>query len=362
MNVLIVTPQYWPELGGVSVLWRSTAEALVRRGHSVTVATQQRSELGALPNELVDGVHVHRFIERFGGERFGFAPSLRRWVLRHASTFDVVHLVGYHSPLALSVLGLSGAPIVFSPIYHGKGHSALANMVHVVYGRVSGRLFARASLVHCLSQSETDHLLGDVPHIVDKVRTRLSAITPSNTEVEAFPSAHPIVLMAGRLEDYKRYDLAIDAFAAVESDAQLIICGTGPAQASLQAQISARGLTDRVSLTGYVSDEDLRRWQRTADVILSLSSRETFGLVIAEGATFGARIVASDIPAHREVVSFLASEAVWVPLETTANELARLITSALQQGRQSPPQRQHTWDHVAADIEELYLEALGRVS
>ena len=62
-----------------------------------------------------------------------------------------------------------------------------------------------------------------------------------------------------------------------------------------------------------MSDDVLRRWQRTADVVVSLSTRESFGLSLAEGIAAGAAIVASEIPAHREMAAAMQATPTFGP-------------------------------------------------
>ena len=54
---------------------------------------------------------------------------------------------------------------------------------------------------------------------------------------------------------YKGYSTLIDAAALLDADYQVLIGGMGPLRESLQAQIDALGIQDRVQLLGYVPDE-----------------------------------------------------------------------------------------------------------
>ena len=49
--------------------------------------------------------------------------------------------------------------------------------------------------------------------------------------------------------------------------------------------------------------DDERKWEilSSASCLVSMSEIESFGIVLVEGASMGARIVASDIPSHREI-------------------------------------------------------------
>ena len=361
MRILIASPQYQPELGGLTTLWSSAATALAERGHEVTVVTQQSRRLGANETEELDKVHVHRFTERLGGEQFGYAPSLKDWVRAHAQEFDILDVASYHAPLALALSSLNALPMVFSPAYHGGGHTRVARAAHVVYRPLANRIFTHARLIHCLSQSEADHVTTDHPDVKAKLRIIPPAFAPtSQGTVTPFEVNGRVLLVAGRLDPYKRVDLVLDALVALPNDIRLVICGEGNAKDALEQRARSLQVSDRVTFAGYVSDTDLRRWQRTADVAISVSNHESFGLVLAEAAAAGAQLVASDIPAHREVTQLFNLEASFISPKASAPELSLAIERALSIPRRGPMELlQRTWLHVAADLEEMYREAIG---
>src|SRR5262249_55312571 len=66
----------------------------------------------------------------------------------------------------------------------------------------------------------------------------------------------------------------------------------------------------------------------------SLSRHESFGMTLLEGAAAGAPIVASDIPAHREVAGYApADRAIFVDTDCAAAGLGRALELACRQGR-----------------------------
>ena len=94
------------------------------------------------------------------------------------------------------------------------------------------------------------------------------------------------------------------------------------------------GVAPRLHLRGRVSQAELDAWYARADVVASLSHRESFGLAVLEGAVAGAAVVASDIPAHREVAAYLPpGRAVFVAPDCTPVELARAVQTARATGR-----------------------------
>ncbi len=105
------------------------------------------------------------------------------------------------------------------------------------------------------------------------------------------------VVSVGRLAPEKRFDLLIDAFAALHRDlpdARLTLHGEGSERAALEAQILRLGLGDAVRLAGYASDMD--KVHRTADLFVCTSRREGLGNAIIEAMARGIPVVSVDCP------------------------------------------------------------------
>ena len=111
-----------------------------------------------------------------------------------------------------------------------------------------------------------------------------------------FVSSGPVVLVSGRLEAYKHPVGAVDALSFLPAEVTLKITGDGPERAALERRIRQQQLTERAQLLGRVSDGDLRRWMRTANVLVSMSEHEAYGIVLLEALAAGASVVAWDTP------------------------------------------------------------------
>jgi glycosyltransferase involved in cell wall biosynthesis len=248
-------------------------------------------------------------------------------------------------------------PLVFTPHFHAVGHTRAASALHIVYDPLASLLFRRADKVTCVSLAESELLLQRYP----SVESRLSIVplgvdTQEILAAEPVETDRPVVLIAGRLEPYKRVDTAIAAFASMRQDARLVVCGTGSHRPALERLVGELGIASRVSFRGQVSDVELRRWQRTATSTLSLSAREAFGLVLLEAAVAGSRVVASDIPAHAELAGRLervgASMAV-VPPDAAA--VASALDSQVEAGRLiTLADQDFNWSTMALRFEAIY--------
>lgn len=105
--------------------------------------------------------------------------------------------------------------------------------------------------------------------------------------------AGPLFVSVGRLAPEKNLPVLIDAFGQIEAaGARLLIVGGGPLEASLRDAVQARGLADRIALTGQVASP--KPFYEAADVFVSASEEEGFGLVLIEAMTAGLPVISTD--------------------------------------------------------------------
>ena len=301
MKIAFVTGHYLPFAGGIETHVEQIASRLAAQGDAVTVLTQT-DDPSWPSSEMIAGVQVRRFPVPVPSQHFAVSPSLGRALMAHRREWDVVHVHGYHSVVPL--LGaLSGArPLIFTPHYHGTGHSPARKVMHRPY-RLLGTFISGASRrVICVSEAERNVFVSHFPGAIDKV-----TVIPNGVDLAELLAAVPVpthkktIVSAGRLETYKHVDATLRAFAQLGHDYQLIVTGDGPDRARLERIGRELGLADTVRFVGRICTAELYRWYRSADVYVSMSSNEAMGITILELLACGARVVASDIPAHREV-------------------------------------------------------------
>jgi glycosyltransferase involved in cell wall biosynthesis len=355
MKVSLVSPGFPPQLGGVEIVVRHLADELSGAGHGVTVYAQ-RPRGSSFPAGR--DYPVHWFADWSGSRQFPVAPGLLRALWRDRGLFDVIHAHSFHALPAMMAATVPKVPLVFTPHLLATGGTRVASTVHVVYDPLARLLFRRASRVTCVSAAEAELVLQRYPF----VEPRLSVV-PLGADIQAlltaepFETDRPVILVAGRLEAYKRVDVAIRAFARMrDQDTRLVICGTGSHRPALERLVRELGVASRVSFLGQVGQDELRRWQRTAAVTLSLSTMECFGLVLLEAAVAGSRVVASDIPAHAELanrVGRVDSRMALVALDAAA--AAAALDHQLELGRLSTlPDRSFDWSAIARQFEAVY--------
>jgi glycosyltransferase involved in cell wall biosynthesis len=358
MRIAMVCGHYAPFAGGVESHVEEIARRLVARGETVEVLTH-RDDPGLPDTEVREGVLVRRHPVPVASQHFGLSPAVWATLRRDRRRYDVVHAHGYHSaaPLAAALAGAS--PLVFTPHYHGTGHSLLRKAIHVPYRAAGARIVARSRRVICVSRAEADLFLAHFPAARPRVQVIPNGADLARiTAADPFPDAGAVVIAGGRLQSYKQVDRIVEAMALTPPFLHLVVTGDGPERAALEALAARRGLGTRARFLGRVDPDVLYRWYASAEVFCSMSSNEAMPVTILELLAAGARVVASDIPAHRDIRDRTAGAITLVPLDASPRVLADALGRALVDPAR-PGQRIPTWDEVAEQTLDVYRDVTG---
>ena len=102
----------------------------------------------------------------------------------------------------------------------------------------------------------------------------------------------------GRLVYEKGADLLVEAAPRVLNrlpQAKFVIAGRGPLLPALSQRVHEMYLTDKILLSGFVSDDDRDRLYVAADLCVFPSRYEPFGIVALESMAAGTPVVVSDV-------------------------------------------------------------------
>ncbi len=178
------------------------------------------------------------------------------------------------------------------------------------------------------------------------------------------------LLFVGNAEDHNKgivYLLRALALLPAIRLARLYVVG-GPAAASrlVTSEAARLGLADWVTVVGRVSEGDLAAWYRRAQVLVSPSLYEGFGLPAAEAMASGTPVVATDAGALPEVVAD-GETGVIVPAadpRALADAIATLLADPArcraygEAGRARVLER-FTWQQHVRGLEALYGDVLA---
>lgn len=360
MKIAYVVPRYVPHLGGVEnhVAALATGAAAA---HEVIVLTQAEGD-DAIGDEYQNGVMVRRFRSHLSVQGQGISPDLWHAVRQIEASTDIVHVHNIQAVSTLGVLRRVRTPgLVVTPHYLGPGKGHLKSLLHKFYDPLSGCALRKAGLVICVNRVEAHGLARDLGLPASMIQVVPNGVhTDALWRVARAERSEPEVLVASRLVRYKRVDLVLSALVHLPSSYSLVIAGTGPERKALEQAAATLGVSERTQFLGQLAGDELARWYRRAAVVVSMSQRECYGMTIAEGLVAGCGVVASDIPAHREVID----EAGWYPQlllapSSSGPQLARAIEQAIALRAGFCP-RLPSWDDVVSQTLQLYDQVLAR--
>jgi glycosyltransferase involved in cell wall biosynthesis len=383
MKILIVSEMSVPyAVGGGEVRYGLLARELARRGHGVTWLSMQQRQ--SPDEETIDGVrHLHR------GPRIHNPPSrplvamlqymvTAFWhVLTHR--YDVVDCQPYAPlPAVWLACGLSRQRMVAT--IHDTSSRPAAAATQAKPGQPDGGddqwLSARDRLI--VGPIET--LLYRLPYrriVTDTFgvrRTLAKSFGVSDRRmvtvhcgidthaIAAAPAAaeQADVLFAGRIIPHKHVDDFLDAVALVGQTrrarglppVRAAVVGDGSLLPEMRARAADLGLAPTVEFCGSLADHAaVIGRMKTAGVLVLPSTREGFGLVLAEALACGTPCVAYDVPAVREVLAD-GEAGVLVPPRDVAGLAAaidRLLTDSAERERLIVAGRRQVAECFAAD-------------
>jgi hypothetical protein len=185
-----------------------------------------------------------------------------------------------------------------------------------------------------------DHVLVPSPHTArilasafsvprEKITIASPGFRPS--EPVHVPSEPPLILSVGLLAERKGHDVLVAALGRLTHLAWRaeIVGNTHDAQveARLRQQIIDLGLTERVALTGLVSDEAVIEKYRSASIFALATRYEGYGIVLGEAQIHGLPIVTCKVGAVPDTVPEGAGLLLPVDdVEAFAGAIERLLT------------------------------------
>ncbi len=349
---------------GIETYYEEVGSRLAAMGHEVTAYCRN---------------HFTPDVSEYQGIRVRRLPSLRT---KHGETishsilctldalFRGYDIIQYHAigsaPLALlpRVFGATTVVSVRGLDWQRAKWGGLARRV-LQFGEWASARCPSATVV--VSETLRDHYAqqhGRTPTVIQNAVLRVPP-KPAQRVHELGLEPGKFILFAGRISPEKEVHTLIEAARPLLGDVKLAIAGGSSYSTDYIEQVHAMA-DDSVVFLGQVDHETVHELYSQCHTFVLPSVMEGLSIALLEAVSFGACIVATDIPENREVVGDAGlyfetgdTEALRSQLRTLL-ESPQLADACRIAARERASEKLLDWDGVAERTEHLYRRLLGR--
>jgi glycosyltransferase involved in cell wall biosynthesis len=276
--------------------------------------------------------------------------------------FELLHAFGSEPDVwhALTHWRRNPAPLVVSPVVvaaPGFEERLVRLAARVPLPSLAQRMRAevvrRADLAVALTEGEARLLRALGARRVEVVPNGVTPVSHDDAaDLDALDLPDPYVLLLGTVSARKRQGDTVDALAGASD--RVVVAGGFDGSEAERAAFAARVDAAGGTWVGEVAPAVARALVRRARALVHLSTAEGQSLAVIEALAEGTPVVASPLPANRELA---ARHPGWLELVDGPDQLPGAL-AALRRDP-GPPPAIPTWDDVAARLLALYRELLG---
>lgn len=289
MRIVDVNPYFYPLFGGIEHRMHYIARELAIRGHDIHIVTGQLP--GTLPEETTkDGYTIHRLpsklLKVYNPPYITSTGILEKLNEINA---DIVNFNYRWAPSYTKDLRKYTKKKIFT--YHNVWGEGIG--IYNILSNINDSLFGR-------TLKTFDHIIAVSGYIRDDLIKR--GISPDKITVacpclEQYPKLSGVeedyILSLGRLVRTKGLDYLIEAMQYV--DTKLILCGMGPDANRLKRKIKKLGISDKIEMRGWVSEEEKNFLMSRCKIFVMPSLYESYGLTALESMAHGRPIVCTNV-------------------------------------------------------------------
>ena len=391
MKIAIIATSCYRKTGGVTHAVWQTALELVKHGHQVHIIPIFDSrDKYVLPDS---DIHVHRIhvrklsIYEFIGKdvettvfkRISLIPKIMAYIFRVVKVIlsirpDIVHASSTADAIpALFVKILSRTPYTLT--IHGQPGKRDVTLMGVrIPSRVSNKF--RHLNPQMRFSNKIISLTSSARLAISDIYGYESAVIPNGVNSDVFypkfsarsnPHNSLNIISVGLLGEAKDYDSLIKSMAYIIQDipcAHLTIIGNGPLYDEHEMLVETLGLSDCVTLLGYLPHHLIVEYLQKSHIYILSSVTEGFPLVLLEAMACGLPIISTPVSSAPEIINKWSNGYI-VPFKSPKdiasavvniiknNEISILSTQSLLGSQE------YTWTSVSEKYLEMFVDVLS---
>jgi glycosyltransferase involved in cell wall biosynthesis len=298
IHILILTDRDWehPQGGGTGTHLHEQVKHWLAWGHKVTVIAGGFD--GALPVERQGNLTV----KRIGSRTTVFPRSIVRGRAALESkadvAFEVINGITFLTPIWMDIPRVGMIHHIHREHYVREMGSP-GRIAAAALETLPLKLFYRDTTFMTVSESTAGEI---ATHGIPRSRIHVAHNGVESDHLSpGVRSKTPKIVYLGRIKRYKRIELLVEALAQIPG-VVLEIAGDGDHRPEVEEAIAKFGVSDRVRLHGFVSEEQKLELLQSSWLNVTASSVEGWSLVAMEAAACATPTVAMRVGGLREAV------------------------------------------------------------
>ncbi|MBI4141499.1 glycosyltransferase family 4 protein [Candidatus Woesearchaeota archaeon] len=370
MRICYLTDFFVPHYqGGGERRYYEIAKRLIKKGHTVDIVCMKIA--GAKDNENIDGIPVHHIgptiqkpPQRTLKDFAQFFLAQQKWLRTHK--YDIIEGHGFSLfilPFVKYILKKPAIALVHDVSSSDNDQWFARSKISAIGEKLSVKLpFTKILTV---SNGTKNQLIKKYKINEEKIKVIHNGVDLKLTDSVKQPSKEKnTIIFVGRLIPHKHVDDLLQAFSKITKKiptAKLKIIGTGSEEEKL-ISLTKKLRLNNVRFLGNVKDyKNILKEIKKSRVLALPSTREGFGIVLAEANACYVPVVAYEIEGVRDVVQS-GVNGILVPPQNTktlSTALIEILTNEQTRisfgnnGRQRVEQL-FTWEKTTDQIEKFY--------
>ena len=387
MNIMVVTPYFYPHMGGVQkYIYEISTRLQQQFGHDVTIVCSNWSQKeNIVKTDCIDGLTVIRFPYQF---KVSSTPISLAWkrMLQHFIGLVRPDVINGHMPVPFiadaAARAAAGMQVPYVLTYHNDltGSDPLTwAFGRCYYPLLGSRTLGLADMIVATSE----YYATRSPHL-SKHHRKLRYAAPG-VDLKRFGrdrsdflrrkhclNGEKILLYVGHLDRESRHKGVCYLIRALKIirrsvDARLILAGRGNYIDHYRNLAAREGVLEDVIFAGFVPEDEMPLYFNSADLLIlpSCDCAEGFGMVLIEAQACGTPVIGTDIGGIPYAVKDGMTGLIVPPGD--AGELAAAVTTVLsdqdlyqRMARMGPKRVRElfTWEKSAAAYDWIFREAV----
>jgi len=331
MKILVYSPSFYPNIGGLETIISNLAHEFTAQGHEVKLISQTPDvRAKQFPFEVVRRPSKKQLLE------------LTRWC--------EVYFQG-----CVSLKGLW--PLLFV-------HRPLVIAHHTWYRRNNGTESWQDYLKKLVTRFATNV---SISQAIAKELPVISTIIPNSYRDDMFYEMPEIqrdreLVFLGRLVSDKGANLLLDALSQLKSKGltlRLTIIGSGPEESNLRQQVQSLELIEQVTFAGVKLEHELTKLLNAHQIMVVPSLwDEPFGIVALEGLACGCVVIGSERGGLKDAIGSCGITFPNGNLQALTEVLVNLLQNPNQLASYKANAPAHLLRHQKTVIAQSYIEVL----